>query len=396
MLGFSSYAVNLVMLKSLWSLSNTESGLIASGFFLGYMACVSMWSAMTDRRDARGIYGLGCLLSTLASASFALLADDFFSAFVCQIALGVGVSATYMPGLRLLSEMKAGASQSRYVSFYTAFFGLGVALSLLLSGWASETFGWRWSFAMSASGPLLAWVLVWTATRPKAGPQTQSRPLGAQTFFEVVFPVRAWSLALHTKPVRGYMLGYGVHCLELFAARSWTVAFLTFSIGLQSEAVPVSAAALAALINLVSIPSSILGNELAMRVGRRFWIVLVMCSGSVVGVLMGLLSGAPWWFVVLLVGLHSMLIMADSATLTAGLVASAPAEVKGAAMGLYSLLGFGAGAVGPALFGAALDASGGSAQPVAWALAFLCIGVGCLAYPFMDRLIFGRFARPGS
>ena len=71
------------------------------------------------------------------------------------------------------------------------------------------------------------------------------------------------------------------------------------------------------------------------------------------------------------------------------LVASAPKEVKGAAMGLYSLLGFGAGAVGPAVFGAALDIAGGGASIYAWAAAFLAIGLGCLAFPFIDRRLFG-------
>ena len=49
-------------------------------------------------------------------------------------------------------------------------------------------------------------------------------------------------------------------------------------------------------------------------------------------------------------------------TLTAGLVAAAPAELRGAAMGLYSLAGFGGGMLGPVLFGAALDAAGGAAS----------------------------------
>jgi MFS family permease len=54
---------------------------------------------------------------------------------------------------------------------------------------------------------------------------------------------------------------------------------------------------------------------------------------------------------------HSVFIMADSATLTAGLVISVPQDIKGAAMGLHSLLGFGGGLLGPAIFGAVLDIS---------------------------------------
>jgi fucose permease len=42
MLGFSSYAAALTLLQALWQLSNTEAGLIASAFFMGYMVSVSM------------------------------------------------------------------------------------------------------------------------------------------------------------------------------------------------------------------------------------------------------------------------------------------------------------------------------------------------------------------
>ena len=61
-----------------------------------------------------------------------------------------------------------------------------------------------------------------------------------------------------------------------------------------------------------------------------------------------------------------MLVMAESGTLTAGLVAAAPGELRGAALGLYSLVGFGAGPPRAGTFGAALDAAGGAASHSAW------------------------------
>lgn len=392
MLGFSSYAVTLLELKALWSLSNTVSGLIASGFFIGYMTCVSMCNAMTDRRDARQVYFVGGLVTAVGSLGFAVLATGPWSAFACQFILGVGVSATYMPGLRILSERLSGTTQARFVSFYTAFFGVGVGCSLLLAGWMSDALGWRWAFGLPAAGPLVAVLLVYWATRTDPLKPALPGPGGPGGWLQVILPLRAWREAMRDRAVAGYTIGYAVHCLELFAARSWTVAFISFALA-QQAGVPIwSAATLAGLVNLVSVPSSILGNEAAMRIGRRAWIVLVMASGSLVGVIMSLMVGLPWWMVTLVVGLHSILIMADSASLTAGLVASVPAHVKGAAFGFYSLLGFGAGAVGPALFGLALDLAGGGQVPEAWAVAFLVCGLGCLAYPWMDRWLFGTSA----
>ena len=56
------------------------------------------------------------------------------------------------------------------------------------------------------------------------------------------------------------------------------VAFLAFSAGLQAPGAgfPWNLAAIAAVVNLVAVPSSILGNEAALRMGRGRWILIAM------------------------------------------------------------------------------------------------------------------------
>lgn len=396
MLGFSSYAVSLVSLKELWVLSNTEAGAIASGFFIGYMLAVPMWTAMTDRRDARQVYAMGCLASAAASLGFGLSAQGFVSGLAWQMLLGAGVAATYMPGLRILTLIFTGKEQSRGVSFYTAFFGVGAALSLLLSGLALQALGWQWAMGLPAVGPLLAFVLMRLAAPDSIWSQTLPSPSVAKVsssglHWQMLFPISAWRRACQSGAVVGYAFGYGVHCMELFGSRAWTVAFLVFAMAQPGSGHwPFTAAAIAAFVNLISVPSSIVGNEIALRLGRQPWIRGVMVATTLFSLVLSLSAGFgfAWWVTVICFGIYSMLTMADSATLTAGFVQAAPEEVKGAAMGLYSLLGFGAGAVGPAVFGAVLDLAGGATQPPAWALAYLAIGLGCLLYPFAQRRLF--------
>ena len=184
-----------------------------------------------------------------------------------------------------------------------------------------------------------------------------------------------------------YTFGYAAHCLELFGSRAWMVAFLGYSASVQSgPGFPWHAAAIAAVINLIAVPASIAGNEVALRLGRRRWIVAVMSASGTSGIVLAL--GAPWhWAAVLaLLVVYSMLVMAESGTLTAGLVAAAPNDLRGAALGLYSLAGFGGGLAGPVLFGAALDLAGGAAKHAAWITAYAAIGAGCLAAPLVVRM----------
>ena len=386
MLGFATYAALLPELRDLWRLSNTEAGVVGGMFFAGYVPTVSYWTALTDRADARKVYAAGSLLAAAGGAGFGLLADGFASAAVFQVLLGAGIAATYMPGLRLLSDRVAGPSQSRTIAFYTSSFGIGIALSLALAGAIAPLAGWRAAFIASAAGPLVAGPLVMLGLRPAAAAGA-ARPASLAD----LFPLGAWRRVLADRAVAGYTLGYAAHAMELFGSRSWMVAFLVFSAGLQTPApgFPWHAATIAAVANLVSVSASILGNEIALRIGRRPWIMIAMAASGTTGIVLGLSAPWHWAIVAALLVVYSMLVMAESATLTAGLVAAAPAELRGAAMGLYSLAGFGGGLLGPVVFGVALDAAGGAASVAAWVIAYAAIGSGCLAAPFVARL-YGR------
>ncbi len=385
MLGSFTYAALLPELRDLWRLSNSEAGLIGGVFFVGYIGTVSLWTALTDRMDGRRIYAAGSLLAAAGSAGFALLADGLASALAFSVVLGTGIAGTYMPGLRLLSDRIAGPLQSRYIAFYTSFFGIGTALSYAIPGLMAPTYGWRAAFLVTAVGPFLAGALVFFLLAPLAPPHRARR-------FSVhsLFPVGAWRRVLAVRACAGYMLGYAAHCLELFGSRAWMVAFLGFSASLHGGGFPWPAAAIAATVNLLAVPASILGNEVALRIGRRRWILIAMSASGTAGILLSLGAAWHWSALVVLLGVYCMLVMAESGTLTAGLVAAAPLELRGAAMGLYSLVGFAGGMLGPVVFGAALDVAGGAASPAAWTAGYLAIGFGCLAAPFAARM----FSRP--
>jgi len=154
----------------------------------------------------------------------ARLADHvaLLSASLLQLVAGAGIAGTYMPGLRALTDNVSGTgAQSRAVSFYTAVFGLGTSLSILLSGRVADTLGWRWAFGLAALGPFLAGLMVIGGLPPR-------RP--ARTHDTHVLDFRP---VLGNREVRPYIFGYAVHCWELFGSRSWLVAFIVFSQDLQ-------------------------------------------------------------------------------------------------------------------------------------------------------------------
>src|SRR3970282_257849 len=124
-------------------------------------------------------------------------------AVLFQVVLGVGIAATYMPGLRLLSDRVSGPFQSRSIAFYTSFFGIGTALSLALAGFVAPAWGWRMAFGLSAFGPLIAGLLVLGMIQ--ALPVQKSQPAFS---LSTLFPIAAWRKVLADRASAGYTLGY--------------------------------------------------------------------------------------------------------------------------------------------------------------------------------------------
>ena len=382
LLGFACYAVVLTPLQDEWQLTNLQSGLIASAFFFGYMLAVPLATALTDRVDARKVYLVGGISATCGLLGMGLFAHNFMTALFFMAINGAGLAGTYMPGLKILSDRIKAGELTRHIAFYTAFFGIGTGFSYLCSGWILQSFGWRYVFSIIAIGPFTAFLIVLLFI-PALQHEKWSGPLKIR--LHDIFPVDKWRLVLQDKKASGFIYGYTAHSLELFASRSWIVAFFGLCAVASGESFFLSATALAGLINFFGVPSSILGNEIALRMGRQKWVFFVMIMSAVMGIALACSTGQSWWLIVALAIGHAVFIMADSATLTAGLVISAQEDIKGAAMGLHSLMGFGGGLLGPAIFGFVLDFTGSRASQISWIWAYAAIVIWGVLFVFYER-----------
>jgi MFS family permease len=382
LLGFACYAVVLTTLQDEWHLSNLQSGLIASAFFFGYMLMVPLATALTDRIDAKKVYLVGGLSATCGLLGMGLFAYNFWTALIFMALNGVGLAGTYMPGLKILSDRIKTGELTRHIAFYTAFFGIGTGFSYLCSGWILNSLGWHYVFGIIALGPLTASLIVLLFI-PALAHEKWHGPIRIR--LHDIFPVDKWRLVLQDKTASGFIFGYTAHSIELFASRSWIVAFFGFCAIVTGDSFLLTATTLAGVINFFGVPASIMGNEIALRIGRQKWIFFVMLSSAVFGVALALSTGQSWWLIVALAIGHAIFIMADSATLTAGLVVSAKDNIKGAAMGLHSLMGFGGGLLGPAIFGFVLDLTGSRTSQISWVWAYAAVVVWGVLFVLYER-----------
>ncbi|NNG04889.1 MAG: MFS transporter, partial [Inquilinus sp.] len=293
-----------------WRLSNTAAGWINGVFYGGYAVAVAVLVSLTDRVDPRRIYLASTMLAGGAALLFGLFATGFWSALCLRALAGVGLAGTYMPGLRILSDRVSGPRATRYLSFYTASFAIGSSASVMAAGLLADWLGWRWAFGLSALGAVAALAIAAWAAAPSA-PAPRRAEAAALLDFRPVFRNRA---------AMGYVLGYAAHSWELFGFRSWLVAFLVVAAGLPAGANLSPITWVATAILLLGVPASILGNEAALRFGRRRALTTIMLASAAIACVVGFLPGLPFALIAVLLATYGVLVMADSASLTVGAV----------------------------------------------------------------------------
>lgn len=365
MLGMFTFAALLPTFIDEWQLTNTEAGWVSAIFLGGYALAVPVLVSLTDRIDPRRIYLLSMALGGVAALAFALFATGFWTAMIFRALAGVSLAGTYMPGLKALSDRIEGPAQPRAIAFYTSSFGIGAAASFLVSGVVAEWFSWRAAFLVGAVGAVLALLLVARLIAPHG-----SRPFEAPSTGLLDFrPV------LRNRSAMAYIVCYAVHNWELFGMRSWVVALLAFTQARHDSTTGLlSPTIVATLMTLLGVWASIIGNELAMRFGRRRVILVVMVASASLCGFLGFTSALSYMLVALLCLLHGITAAGESAAVTAGAIGTASSGYRGTTMALHSALGFFFAFIGPLAFGWVLDLAGGG-SPVAWGLAYASMGV---------------------
>jgi len=374
----ATFPALIPLFQAEWGLSNTRAGWIGGIFFAGYLAGVPLLVTATDSRDPRRIYLGSALLAGLATLAFALFAQGFWSALALRALAGFAMAGTFMVGLRLVTDRLQGPWESRGAAWYLASFSIGLALSTLLAGEIAAAFGWSWAFAVAGLLTLAAAlpVLLLPPALVQARPTPEGHPLDLRP-------------ALRNRGALAYNLAYACHTWELFGWRAWLVAFLVFAFALHGrDAVAgLTPTQWATLLLMLGLPASILGNEAALRWGRRRTLTVVMLTSAALVSLLGFAAALPPALLLALVALHGFLVMADSSALTAGAVAAATAR-RGATMAVHSLLGFSFAFAAPLVAGLVLDLAGGG-TPLAWGLALASLGavaaLGPLALARMGR-----------
>lgn len=343
-----------------WSLTNSEAGWITAMFYGAYLVAVPILVTLTDRIDARRVYLFGVACTIAAHGLFGWIADGFWSALLLRALAGIGWAGTYMTGLKLLADQVDKTLMSRATAGHAASVGVSGAASFACADLLANAFGWQWAFLIAAGTALLAWLIV-ALLAPRRTTPLPPAPDGQALFdFRPVFRNRS---------AMAYATAYCIHTLEMNALRGWGVAFLAFVAANTGAEVRLSPTYVLTALGLIGTVASVLGNEAAMRWGRRRLITVAMLASTVVAGSLGFLGSLSYTVAVVLLLIYGLVVWLDSSSLTAGAAGTAEPSRRGATLAVHSMLGYSGGFIGPIMIGYVLDLAGGMSR-WAWGVSF--------------------------
>jgi MFS family permease len=348
----------------LWALTNSEAGWITAIFYGAYMLSVPLLVTLTDRVDAKLVYlfGVGCTI--VGHLMFGFLAEGFWSALALRALTGIGWAGTYMTGVKLLADKVDAKLMSRAVTGHAASVGISGALSFACADLLADNYGWRSAFIVAGTSAALAWAIVALCAPRRKGYAPKATDGGGLFDFRPVFRNRS---------AMAYAQAYCIHTLEMNALRGWGVAFLGYvALTAGNGGWQLSPAYVLTALGLIGTAASVLGNEAAIRLGRRRLISLAMTGSILVGGSLGYLGTLSYSVAVVLLLVYGFVVWLDSSSLTAGAAGTAEPSRRGATLAVHSTLGYAGGFVGPLMVGYTLDLAGGASRG-AWTAAFLIV-----------------------
>lgn len=362
----SSYSSALPIIRDEWRISDTQAGVLNALSAVGSVVGSLVLLPLTDRLRADRVLIISGIAVTAGQLLFPLLAHSVAVGALLRLVAGVGVSGVYATGTRVVAERFSQTARGAAVGVYVTIFYLGGALSFVATGALLPDLGWRGAWillsATTAVTPLICWLTLRGYKPVKiAGSSGRLDPR-----------------VLRNPSVAVLTLGYFMHSIELGHARTWLAPFLAFVLiahgGLESSRAVSQAALIVGVCGILGSLSPILGGMLSDRVGRLNAAMMLFGISAACSFAIGWMGGMPWWTIIGLTLVYSVMVGADSAIYSSGVTEVADPKKMGSTLAVQAVSGFLGAITAPILFGVILDLVGRE-RPLSWGIGFATGGV---------------------
>jgi MFS transporter, Spinster family, sphingosine-1-phosphate transporter len=205
--------------RSRLHISDTEFGLLVSGFIVVYMVAAPWFGAMGDRGSRIDLVALGVFLWS-AATGLGALAWGFASLLVARALVGVGEAAYGTVAPSLLADSFRPAVRGRVFAIFYAAIPIGSALGYIVGGLVDVHWGWRAAFLVAAGPGLALGVAIRHLVDPPRGASEDALTRPAPGAW------RAWRALARNRPYGLTVLGYAAYTFALGGMAAFLPKFL--------------------------------------------------------------------------------------------------------------------------------------------------------------------------
>ncbi|MFH1807047.1 MAG: MFS transporter [Pseudomonadota bacterium] len=326
-LWFSATAV-LPQLRAEFGLGAVQSSLFTSSVVLGFVigTVTSAIFGLADRIDPRRFFAGSAVLAGIANILILTVPMDGAIVIVLRLITGICMAGIYPVGMKMVATWSRGDT-GFLVGLLVGALTLGSALPHLFV--VAVPFDWRWVIvATSLSAWLAAGVILFVA-------------LGGTSGRSPRFDPRALGHIIANRPLRHACYGYFGHMWELYAMWGWAGLFLFQAFDGQGIDNPGMWAALGtfAIVGVGAV-GSLIGGLWADRFGRTTVTIAAMTVSGLCALIIGALTAAPLWMLIILCLIWGISVVADSAQFSSCVIELAESHQVGTALTLQNAIGF--------------------------------------------------------
>jgi MFS family permease len=242
-------------------LSDTQLGLLMSGFLVVYTLTAPIFGRLGDTGRRPRVLAAGVALWSAATA-LAGAAWSYTSLLVARATVGVGEAAYGTVGPSLLADYFPERTRGRAFSIFFTAIPVGAALGYIIGGLVDQHWGWRQAFFIAGLPGLVLAVLVARLPEPPRGASDDPRKPAVDSA-GAAHPYR--SLAAN-RTYRLTILGYAAYTFALGGIATWMTPFLQRVRGLPGEVATVRFGGIVVLTGLVgTYAGGWLGDALQQR-----------------------------------------------------------------------------------------------------------------------------------
>ncbi len=231
--------------RSELELSDTQLGLLMSGFLAVYTLTAPLFGALGDRKARPRLIAFGVACWSLAT-TLSGFAGSFAALLAARASVGIGEAAYGTIAPSLLSDYFPADRRGRVMAIFFCAIPVGSALGYVVGGLMDVHFGWRVAFFVAGiPGLVLAALCWWMKDPPRGGQDSGFATAGAAGAESAHGPARSagadlrsqraslgsatkttYLLLLRNRPFVFAVLGYAAYTFAMGGLASWMPAFL--------------------------------------------------------------------------------------------------------------------------------------------------------------------------